>query len=182
MSDTSQQQEHQPDIASLRARAEAASAAEARNAELERQLLFARAGIDYEDNKVGKMLYKTFEGQTLDELRAEATELGLIGGAPATPPPTNPEVDPQLAAQQQHRQALSGGTPSGAEEIESPDPTTYALERYHAARKQGANAEDARALAFDHLLDAAAKGDERVLYVPGEWHEQATARLNGLLG
>ncbi|MCO1498224.1 hypothetical protein, partial [Limosilactobacillus reuteri] len=61
--------------AGLREAARLGKEAQARAEQLARENLFLRAGVDL-DSKVGKMLFKTWEGDDIDALKAEAGELG----------------------------------------------------------------------------------------------------------
>ena len=64
--------EEQHDIKSLRKAAEAGKQAQNELAEMKRELLFAKAGIDT-GSKIGKLLFKTWDGEDLDSLKTEAT-------------------------------------------------------------------------------------------------------------
>jgi len=155
-------------IKNLRQAAEDGSKAKAELAEMRRELLFAKAGIDT-DTKIGKMLYRTFEGDDLDALKTEATELGLIGGGTATPAPNEDEL-----ALQQARSGLRGGTPSGSTPPETVDPYADALTHFHDDLQKGARSEAAQLAAIDRVLVAAASGDKRVVFNQDEWD-----RMNG---
>lgn len=128
---------------------------------LERELAFAKAGIDT-DSKLGKMLLATYEGDLGKEaIRAEATEIGLLKAE--TPP--EPDADEQKLNQQQQqtRNALTGGAPSGDEPPATAHPFDDSLGRFHTAMSQGVPRETAGLGAVDQILDAAGKGDKRVL-------------------
>ena len=148
------------DIPSLRSAAKAGKAAISENERLKRELLFAKAGIDT-DSKLGGMLFKTWEGEDLEALRAEGTELGLFatGSAPDV-------VDPANSQQSEFRQQLATGSTPGATKLETPDPLDDALIGYHKDVKGGMSAENARLVAIDKMLVAASSGDKRVIYDP----------------
>ena len=153
----------QPDIRSLRAAAEGRAAAEAEATALRRELQFAKAGIDTE-SKLGKMLFRTWEGESLDELKAEAREIGLLGNS--TPQQTNDDA----SGQEQFRRDLSAGAPSGAYTPPDIDPREAAISGYHEAVKRGARPEDAALAAFDQIWTSAIAGDQRVLVTDG-WRD-----------
>lgn len=155
----------QRDIRSLRKAAEEGATARAEAAELRRQLLFAKANIDWENDKLGKLLYKTWDGDSIDSLRNEAAELG-IGRTPAT---ENAEVAEQAA----FRRNLSAGAPAGAVDPGSPDPRDLALSQFHEDVRRGLPREQAALAAFDRIFTAAVAGDERVIFNPDTWTQTA---------
>lgn len=158
----------QPDIRSLRLAAEAGKQAQQEAAELKRQLMFAKAGIDWENDKLGKLLYKTWEGEDLDSLKSEAAEIG-IGRKPGT---DNSDV----ADQAEFRRSLTGGTPAGAYEPPSRDPRDEAIEQFHADRKRGLPRDLAALAAFDRIFSAAAEGDSRVIFDAETWQQDFNTR------
>lgn len=153
-----------PDIRSLRQAAEAGRQAQQEAAELKRQLMFAKAGIDWENDKLGKLLYKTWEGDDMDSLRAEALEIG-IGRSSA------PNPDDEYRDQADFRRNLSAGAPPAGYEPPSRDPRDEAIEQFHADRKRGIPREQAALAAFDRIFSAAAGGDERVIFNPETWQQ-----------
>ena len=157
-----------PDIKSLREAAETGRAAQVELAGARREMMFLRAGIDL-DTKLGKMLYKTWEGDDVAALKAEAAELGITGGAP-TPPPLAPELDnTNVIGQQATRQSLAGGIAAGAFTPETRDPIVSALEDFHTDRLKGMSRENAGLVAVDKIISAAAGGDKRALFDPEDW-------------
>jgi len=70
----------QPDIRALRKAAEAGKKAQDELSQMKRELLFAKAGIDTA-SKIGGLLFKTWEGDDVESLKAEAMDLGIVGGA-----------------------------------------------------------------------------------------------------
>lgn len=125
------------------------------NVTLRRELLFAKVGVDT-DTTLGKMLFKTFDGGTVDELRALAVEVGAIKD-----PGSDPHPD---AGQQDFRNLMGGGAPPAVDL--GPDPWDVGLNAFHAARKRGVPASQARYDLAVSVLAAAAKGDRRVLFDP----------------
>jgi hypothetical protein len=156
------EEEKGPDIRSLRQAAEAGKQAQQELSEIKRQLMFAKAGIDWENDKLGKLLYKTWEGDDLDSLRSEAAEIGIgrTGSAPA---------DDSVREQAEFRRNLSAGAPAGAYEPPSRDPRDEAMEQFHDDRRRGVPREQAALAAFDRIFTAAVAGDERVIFDPNTW-------------
>jgi hypothetical protein len=166
--ETDEQDTQGPDIRSLRKRAEQARELEAEVAQLRRENLFARAGIDT-DSKVGKMLFRTWEGNNLDELRSEAEELGLLGR-----PDQGRQAPPiEEQSQQNFRRDLSTGDAFAAAEVESVDPIDDAYENFYVDRKRGVPLEEAQLAAIDRVLVAASNGDQRVIFNQNDWGQRA---------
>lgn len=154
-------------LAHLREQAASAKAAQDDAAAARRELLFARAGIDTE-SKLGKLLYKTWEGGDLDALKAEATDLGLF----AAPAPAGPSE--QDRAQQDFRRGFAGQA-AGAVEAETPNPYTAAVTGFHEAVTRGVEEERARMDAFGAIFKAGVNGDKRVYFNEAEYRQQADA-------
>ena len=166
--ETDEHESQGPDIRSLRKRAEQARELEAEVAQLRRENLFARVGIDT-DSKVGKMLFRTWEGDNVDELRAEAEELGLLG----RPEPSRQAPPIEEQTQQNFRRDLSTGDAFAAVEAETPDPIDDAYENFYVDRRRGVPLEEAQLAAIDRVLVAASNGDERVLFNQNDWSQRA---------
>ncbi len=150
------------DIRSLRMAAEAGREAQKERDDLRRQLMFAKAGIDWENDKLGKLLFRTWEGEDLDSLKAEALDIG-IGRSKTIDP--NEDVRDQA----EFRRGLSAGAPAGAYEAPSRDPREDALEQFHDERRRGVPREQAALAAFDRIFTAAVAGDERAIFDPQTW-------------
>ncbi|HEY5423924.1 MAG TPA: hypothetical protein VIK05_10660 [Ilumatobacteraceae bacterium] len=129
---------------------------------LRRENLFLKAGIDT-STKLGTMLFKTFEGEDLEALKAEATEIGALKAPDATPAP-----DPARLLEEQQRQGLydglGSGQPSGQEAPETEHPVQKALKGYQTAIRAGADEDAARADAMGQVVGAGVKGDKRVFF------------------
>lgn len=160
-------------LAGLRAAAEAGKEAQKRAAELEKQLLFAKAGVDT-DTKIGKMLFNSWDGDVNDiaALRAEAIEVGAIKSSDdeGTPPPAL-----QDASQQEFRNALSGGQAGGGNTDPGPDPYEQVLSEFHRDREGGMPRKDAGQLAVAKVLRKASDGDKRVLFDERDWAAKQAA-------
>lgn len=164
--------EDQDNLKGLRAAARAGEQALAENAELKKQLLFAKAGIDT-DSKIGSMLYRTWEGDDLTALKVEAQELGLLGEKPAAgeAAPTPAQQD---QGQQQFRDAMAGGRPAGQlPEQEQIDPVGVALQGFHEDIKRGGTREAAQLAAIDKVLVQAVNGNRNAIFDPTQWNDQA---------
>lgn len=167
--ESDEQEDQGPDIRSLRRRADQARELEGQVAQLKRENLFAKAGIDT-DSKIGKMLFRTWEGDNLDELRSEAEELGLLGasqGQQRVAPPIEEQT------QQNFRRDLSTGDAFAAVETPTADPIDDAYENFYVDRKRGVPLEEAQLAAIDRVLVAASNGDDRVLFNQNDWAQRA---------
>jgi len=164
--------EDNDNLAGLRAAAEAGKVAEKRAAELEKQLLFAKAGVDTE-TKIGKMLFNSWDGDVADvaALRAEAIEVGAIKGDDAT----QQQPGQADASQQDFRNMLSGGQAAGGQDDPGPEPFEQVLREFHADREKGMRRNDAADLAIAKVFKKAAEGDKRVLYNEQEWAQSRAA-------
>jgi hypothetical protein len=159
MSDT-QTDTQEPDIRSLRAAAEAGKTAQTELAQAKRELMFAKAGIDT-DTKLGSMLFKTFEGDDPEALKAEAAEVGY------TIPGSQPRGATADDAQQgQFRDNLATGRTPDAFKEGTPDPTETALSEFQQDLKRGVPRESAQLAAIDRVLVAGVIKDPRVVYNP----------------
>lgn len=156
------------DIKSLRKAAEAGKQAQNELAEMKRELLFAKAGIDT-SSKIGKLLFKTWDGEDLDSLKTEASDLG-IGGVEA---PRNNRVEDEERGQQDFRQTFAKGNIGAPSELPERDPFDEAYDLFHDARQKGTTLDDAGLAAIDRVLVAAASGDKRAIFDPNDWANQA---------
>jgi hypothetical protein len=158
-------------LAGLRAAAEAGKEAQREAAELRKQLLFSRAGVDTE-SKIGKLLFNSWDGDANDVagLRAEAIEVGAIKVDGGAGEPTPQQTD---ASQQDFRNTLGGGVPAGGATPEpGPEPFEQVLAEFHKDRQGGMRREDAADLAIAKVLSKASQGDKRVLFNEQEWAQK----------
>lgn len=134
-----------------------------------RSLTFQAAGVSA-DSPLGAMFDKAYDGElTVDAVKAAWSEVAPPSAAPAAPADDGPT--PEELANQAARQALStGGTPPGQEP--SPDPWTDAQAGYRADRERGVRVETAQRNVLQKIVNAAAAGDERVLYDHERWKAQ----------
>lgn len=157
-------------LTGLREAARLGKEAQDRADALARENLFLRAGVDL-DNKVGQMLFKTWDGDSVEALKAEASELGVTVG-------TRPVFTPEEAQQQQFRQTLTGPPPVMTTQ-ESPHPTESAVRQFHEDRKKGIPMESAQLAAFDRVFAAAASGDKRAIFDPVAYANEASQYGHG---
>jgi len=153
------------DIRTLREQAAHAAKVNDENADLKKQLLFAKVGVDT-DSTLGKMLLKSFDGASEDDLRKLAIEVGAIK---VSPPPAD-EQHPD-AGQQQFREQAQGGLAPSADP--GPDPWEAGLIKFHAERRKGVAVEVAQHNLAASILRAANTGDKRVLLDRGAWARAA---------
>ena len=162
----------QDDLATLRKQAKDGKKALVENA-------FLRAGVDTAKG-AGKIAFEKFEGDaTPDAVNAFVTQVAEEYGFPTetaeTPPPEEekgPEVDPavqqQRAEQAQIREEMAApGSDADPGQTPNRHPGQEGFEAFKAARTEGVPTDDAAQEYFGRIFDAAAKGDERVLYTPG---------------
>lgn len=154
----------QPDIRSLRKAAEAGKKAQEELAQMKRELMFAKAGVDTA-SKIGGLLFKTWEGDDVDALKTEAMDLGLIGA----PQSAAAEIPSEEREQQTFRQSFNRGAPAAAAELPEMDPYDEAYQLFHDARKRGTTLDDSGLAAIDRILVAAASGDKRAIFNPNDW-------------
>lgn len=159
---------------SLRDRAKQAGDLEKANADLQRKLMFAQAGVNLAEvfgddgavlpgKRVAAMLYQTFDG-TAGELTAQLTELGLTG---TTQKVETPDVlAPGEADQARHRQVMSTGRAAAADPSLGPDPMDTALTTFQTDVRQGLQQSEALAKAIGTVMSAGARGDKRVIHDP----------------
>lgn len=164
-------------IKNLRARAEAADAAEQRALLAEKRAAFLEAGVKL-DGKPAQALLAQYQGDlTAEAIRAEAQDWGLIGDT-ATPAAPETNVDDAAIQHQQIREQLHGG-PAPAQEAPSKPAQQAAMDEFVKNRKAGMRSEQAEALAFDHVIGAAVRGDKSAIFDPGEWEKQQAAAGHG---
>lgn len=163
------EEEDQPDIRSLRKAAEAGKKAQDELQQMKRELMFAKAGIDT-SSKIGNLLFKTWEGEDIDALKAEAGDLGI--GPSAIAAPTN-QIPVEERAQQEFRQNLGRGQSGAVTEMPEIDPYDDAYRLFQEARKSGTPMDDAALAAIDRVLVAAASGDQRAIFNPNDWARNA---------
>lgn len=150
-----------------RAAREAAEATVASSADLAKENVFLKAGVNL-DEPLGRLMFDGYKG----DLDVDKVKEFAAGIAPASSGPS--------AAQQQEqreREALVGEAPPPPTE-ETPDPITEGFDHFHERLAKGASREAASAEVYDRLITAAVNGDERAIYDPARWREQQAANAS----
>lgn len=156
--------------------------ASARVAELEGQVagaeqaarenVFLRAGVDL-DSPLGKLLFDGYKGEMTKE--AVVAAWAGIQPAEATPPPAEEgQPNEAIERQERHEALVNGSIAPGTEP--DPHPMEEAYRIFHAGMKKGRSREKASRPALEHIVAAAANGDERVIFDPVRWREEMAAR------
>ena len=160
---------NEPNIKALREAAEQGRKDRAEKEQLQRELAFAKAGIDTE-SKLGGMLFKTWDGDLSDVAGLKAEWSELAPAAP-TPVPAIPEGFQDPAEQQQHRDKVAAGTPSGEGQPDSKNPVDLAFERFHG--NLAVPLQDRQEGAISTMLEAYFQGDKRVMFDKQAFQQQA---------
>lgn len=163
-SQDSQEQEEKPYVRmkreDIKALEEAASKAKDMD-RLQKELVFAKAGIDT-DTKLGKMLLQTYEGDlTKEAITAEAQEIGLLEKTTQSPDLTKEEKDST-----KERQTLSNGATSPGE-----NPVHPKQEAVDAAKRvieEGGKFDHAAGAYVSTLVQRFADGDQRAARNPND--------------
>lgn len=152
-------------IGGLRKAARAGQKALDENATLKRQLLFAKAGINTEDDGVGEMLYRTWDGgEDLEALKVKALKVGALNAAPSAPVRDTPADEDALRRQAQDDFQPGLGQPGSGADADGPDPTDTALTKFHENRRAGMPQNDAQQEAISAVIAAGFRGDKRVFF------------------
>ena len=162
------------DVSELRKAAKDGAAAKREAELLKRELAFTRAGIDT-DSKPAKALLNAYEGElSIDAIKAEATEWGLLT---ATPEP-EPEPDNSAAEQAQATREAMQGSPAP----DTPKPqggVDGAFKQFLTEKDEGMSQLEATNRAFGAVIKAAAQGDSQAVFDPQKWEQQAARYGHG---
>lgn len=157
----------QPSGADLRAQFEQQLAAK------DRELAFARAGIDV-DTPLGRLFADGYKGENdvdaVKEAWSAVAPAPAAPAAPAAPPAPAAPVATDTAVFDEAGRLASGAIPPIGDV--GPDPTQASVDAYWQARREGKSDRNAEALGFDMLFGAAARGDERVIIAGGRKGEE----------
>lgn len=165
-------------LAHLREQASRTKTETERADKLAKENLFLRAGIKIVDtpetpqDRVAKMLFDTFDGDSLEALTTAATDVGLLGA----PKRGADELDRQ---QRHFRRDLGSGTTPTIVEPPSQPPVDLAYETFHADRKAGVREEDAQVHALGEFMGRAMSGDKRTMFDQEEWNRKAAEAGHG---
>ena len=128
--------------------------------DMKREMAFLKAGVDT-DSKAGQLLFKAYDGELdTDLLRLEAEELGILrDGLVNSSEPVQTDTSDEQATRE--RQALTDSFVPPENTTESP---------YDAGHRQfremvdaGRPSEDAAAAFVSTVIEAASRGDQRVI-------------------
>lgn len=155
-------------IRGLERDAKVAREAQAEAAALRQELAFSKVGIDVA-TPLGKMFAAGYDGDmSVDAVQKAWSDLGGVkddGGEPSEPDPTISTDEVELT---RRREALANGSRGDDGNEPDPDPRAGAIQAGHDALAAGRSRDEAMATTFSELAGAAARGDARVLYSPGE--------------
>ena len=128
---------------------------------LKREMAFMKAGVDT-DSKAGQLLFKAYDGElNTDSIKAEWQELAPTPVPVVEPEPaqeTVTEADTQVAEQ---RQALAED--NVPVEATTQSPYDQGFQEFKTAWDSGKPKDEAAAKFVHTVLEAAGKGDERVI-------------------
>jgi|TARA_R110002051_G_scaffold39557_9_gene83255 hypothetical protein len=128
--------------------------------DMKREMAFLRAGVDT-DSKAGQLLYKAYDGELdTDLLRLEAEELGILkDGSNQFSGSDQTDLSDERATEE--RQALSNS------HVPPEDTTENPYDQGHRQFKEmmdaGRPKEDAAAAFVSTVIEAAGRGDQRVI-------------------
>lgn len=149
--------------------AKSARQAQAAASAAQRELAFVKAGVDT-DSKLGKLLLNSYDGE-LDPttIRSEWEDIGGAASvAPQVTDETTPEREPEpesgLPEGTQERQGLATGALGDTGQEPNPDPRKVSLQAGRDAIAAGAPHDEAMGVMLSGLAQAAAKGDQRVIW------------------
>lgn len=157
--------EDTPNIRSLRQAAEDGKRAREEATAARRELLFVKAGVDTE-SKLGQLLFKTYDGNDLEALKQEWTELSGH---------TAPTPDPGLTSGEQAvdnvRDQLRSAPPGGGEPQQT-DAFDLVFSTYHDDLAKGLPSDTARENAVSVLLEQFMSGNTSAMFDPTDWQRQ----------
>ena len=187
------------DIRVLRENAANAQVNEARAIAAERRIAFLEAGVDTTSD-IGQLFVAAYPGElTADAIQEAAARVGAlrqatpppaVEGQPGQAPPTQQQgqnYDPvEAALQTLARNGTQGEIPGGAPTPPvDPDPIERGYEAYTADVNAGRRREDAATHVLFGILEAAGKGDARVLFDPARDREGTKRKIvtpNSVMG
>ena len=124
---------------------------------MKREMAFLKAGVDT-DSKAGQLLFKAYDGELdTDLLRLEAEELGILRDIPSESVQTD-SSDEQATIE---RRALVDSNVPPESTTESPYDMGH--RQFREMLDAGRPSEDAAAAFVSTVIEAASRGDERVI-------------------
>lgn len=155
-------------IRNLRSAADEGKKAKAEAEEARRELAFVKAGINTED-KVGRMLYATYDGE-LDAEAIKSAADGLpdsvwMGSAPAQPASSEPAPGEVIVPGQQQSPVGDPHAIGGRASFEQPEnePAFDQMKRAYRDAQQRGGTDDAIDAALSVIAHAAKAGDPQVI-------------------
>lgn len=162
MSDTDTDTDIQAQLEQFRIEAAEAKAEAVR---ARRDALFAQAGINVNE-PIGALLHRAYEGDlTVEAIRVEAEKVGALTPVAPVEPPRALSVEEQTFEQARRSIAAGGIAPPA---VDQPNPYVVARQAHDQALAEGAGQTKAIAVAVRTIINAANRGDQRVLRVNGE--------------
>ena len=148
-------------IKELRDAADRGKEAIAERDQLKREIAFMKAGVDT-DSKAGQLLFKAYDGELdTESIKAEWQELAPTPVPVVEPEPAQETVTKTDTQVSEQRQALAEDSVS----VESTTPSPYdqGFQEFKTAWDSGKPKDEAAAKFVHTVLEAAGKGDERVI-------------------
>lgn len=173
--DNDQTQTDDNDLRALRQQAKEGKTAQAELAQIRKENLFLKAGVD-PNTKLGGLLFRTFDGTEAEALKAEAAELGYFRGVTTEETASERKFTEGETEQQKFRQGLSGGIQPA--ETQTPNPVDAAYSEFHGSVSKGVPRNRAAVDVMAQILGAGLGGDKRVLWDPAA-HFAEAERLEG---
>jgi hypothetical protein len=147
---------------------------------LAKENMFLRAGINPETT-AGKLLFNGYHGDSLDELKAMAIEIGALkapdpqpaaDGQPAATQATPAErtftteqgLPPDWEQRAEMQSLARSGQPHGGQDNPTPHPMDASMTQFWADMGEGMEPEEARVKAMSAYMMAASKGDKRTRF------------------
>jgi hypothetical protein len=164
MSDMTEQDTVEPQTEGVKKLREEREQLATERAQLHRENAFLRAGVDL-DTPVGKLLIKAYDGDLeVDAIRSSYSEI-----APSTTTSTAP---PSTEAQYRDGFMREATTSAPIGDLTESDPVASGRKAFDDRIRQGATREDASAEILTRLIDAGARGDNRVVFDKARWLEE----------
>lgn len=158
--DTNTTEEEQPQTSGVKALREKAEQDARELAAARRELAFLKAGVDL-DSKMGQVFAKGYDGELDPEaIRGEWSELA----------PKRDEAPPSEEGRVRDTFARDGQVPPDANDFRE-DPVESALKEGRDIMTRGGSREQGMSAYIDRMVDAGARGDQRVVFDRDRWME-----------
>ena len=128
---------------------------------LKREVAFMKAGVDT-DSKAGQLLFKAYDGELdTDSIKSEWQELAPSPDPVAEPEPAKEVITETDVKVMEERKVLADESVSV--EATTQSPYEQGFQEFKTAYDAGMSKEDSAARYVHTVLEAAGKGDERVI-------------------